>query len=166
VQPLKGYGIVLIRHEILYDATYRIPTMILRCCNEDGSPVTLKCAETFLQDWKKKTKKSLPDIQSYLISQEHPVDGIPVFRLKICQMEGLIALALSPPGTDKKKNGTNVTEAKSPIDSVTEDYGLRHQLCWLGIVGPYVGLPTSACSFADILAKNGPRTQSAHPNSC
>eukprot|EP00470_Lotharella_oceanica_P002892 CAMPEP_0170167820 /NCGR_PEP_ID=MMETSP0040_2-20121228/1111_1 /TAXON_ID=641309 /ORGANISM="Lotharella oceanica, Strain CCMP622" /LENGTH=141 /DNA_ID=CAMNT_0010405951 /DNA_START=282 /DNA_END=707 /DNA_ORIENTATION=- len=140
--------------------------MILRCYKEDGSPVTLKLAEAFLQDWKKKTQNSLPDIQSYLISQEHPVDGIPVFVLKVCQMEGLMSLALSAQGTDKKRSAIDATgdDTKKPTDRFPEQqYGLRHILCWLGIVGPYVGLPTSACSFAGIIGKDA--TTTAEPNS-
>jgi len=132
---------VTVRHEILYQTTYRVPTMIIQAYHPDGKPASMETLDfIFKQGWKT-TSVSVPEAKCYLLPLEHPIEGTPTLTLKVCELSNLLRLALSG-------------VAKSNVEETDEDPGVRYLLCWLGIVGPYVGLRINACHLSKLLNSN------------
>eukprot|EP00472_Partenskyella_glossopodia_P008851 CAMPEP_0197524000 /NCGR_PEP_ID=MMETSP1318-20131121/8794_1 /TAXON_ID=552666 /ORGANISM="Partenskyella glossopodia, Strain RCC365" /LENGTH=328 /DNA_ID=CAMNT_0043076841 /DNA_START=44 /DNA_END=1033 /DNA_ORIENTATION=- len=170
-------SVVVIRHEIVYQHTYCVPMMLLRAYTQDGSPVALDAIEEFLQKWKRKSFPALPETKYFLLPQEHPVDGRPVFALKICRLNSLMSLALrpiqtapTPPVKKKLKEQQDPSVSSQSHKVLTEQdsetkpsdvdirgnkrvSGLHYLLSWLGIVGPFVGLHVNSCKMASLLQR-------------
>mmetsp|Transcript_6236 Transcript_6236/g.15045 ORF Transcript_6236/g.15045 Transcript_6236/m.15045 type:complete len:118 (+) Transcript_6236:665-1018(+) len=108
---------------------------------------------------------AVPEAKCYLIMEEHPIEGYPVFATKVCQLEQLLYLALqtfpkNPKTTSNRSDGQTSTDNGSDksvdekkTNSHCDQHALRYLLCWMGLVGPFVGLEMKACDSAETVRR-------------